>query len=40
VIPYSKGIIEADLKGISPLEIEENENVIAALSELKSHLTN
>jgi CO dehydrogenase maturation factor len=39
VIPYSKGVIEADLKGISPLEVAENQDVISALSDLKAHLT-
>jgi CO dehydrogenase maturation factor len=38
VIPHSKGIIEADLKGISPLEVAENRDAISALSSLKSFL--
>jgi CO dehydrogenase maturation factor len=38
VIPHSKGVIEADLKGISPLDVEENEDVIAQISELKDYL--
>jgi CO dehydrogenase maturation factor len=40
VIPHSKGVVEADLKGISPFEVAENEDVIKALSELKSSLEN
>lgn len=39
VIPYSKGVIEADLKGISPMDLEKTADVIFALSELKEQLT-
>jgi CO dehydrogenase maturation factor len=38
VIPYSKGVIEADLRGISPLDVEENQGMVAALSKLKDYL--
>jgi CO dehydrogenase maturation factor len=38
VIPYSKGVVEADLKGISPLDVKENQDMVAELSKLKDYL--
>jgi CO dehydrogenase maturation factor len=37
-IPHNKGVIEADLKGISPLDHETTSDVISALSDLKEKL--
>ncbi len=38
VIPYNKGVIASDLKGISPLDLEENANVVGAIANLKDFL--
>jgi CO dehydrogenase maturation factor len=38
VIPYSKGIISSDLQGISPLDVEDNKEVIKGISDLKAYL--
>ncbi len=38
VIPYSKGIITSDLQGISPMDVEDNEDVVKGISELKAYL--
>jgi CO dehydrogenase maturation factor len=37
-IPYNKGVISADLKGISPLDLEENADVVGAVNNLKEFL--
>ncbi len=38
VIPYNKGVIASDLEGISPLDIEENVDVVGAITNLKEFL--
>ena len=38
VIPYNKGVISADLQGISPLDLEENADVVGAVNNLKEFL--
>jgi CO dehydrogenase maturation factor len=38
VIPYNKGVIASDLKGLSPLDSEENEDVIKGIENLKAFL--
>jgi CO dehydrogenase maturation factor len=38
VIPYNKGVIETDLMGVSPLDLEENADVMEALAGLKDFL--
>jgi CO dehydrogenase maturation factor len=37
-IPYNKGVISADLQGISPLDLDENADVVDAVNNLKSFL--
>ncbi len=37
-IPYNKGVISADLKGISPMDLEENADVVEAVNSLKEFL--
>lgn len=37
-IPYNKGVISADLKGISPLDLDENADVVDAVTNLKDFL--
>jgi CO dehydrogenase maturation factor len=39
IIPYNKGVISADLKGISPMDLEENADVADAVNDLKDFLT-
>ncbi|UCG71074.1 MAG: AAA family ATPase [Thermoplasmata archaeon] len=38
VIPYNKGVIETDLMGVSPLDLEENADVMEAVWDLKEFL--
>lgn len=38
VIPYSKGVISSDLQGISPLDVEDNTEVLKGISDLKAYL--
>jgi len=38
VIPYSKGVLAADLEGVSPLDVEGNFEVIDAIKNLKDFL--
>ncbi len=38
VIPYNKGIVTADLQGISPLDLEESVDVLDAVRNLKEFL--
>jgi CO dehydrogenase maturation factor len=38
VIPYNKGVISSDLQGISPLDVENNAEVVNGISDLKAHL--
>ncbi|MCQ5376245.1 MAG: AAA family ATPase [Methanomassiliicoccales archaeon] len=37
-IPFNRMLIEADLKGISPLDVEGTEDVVSAVQELKKEL--
>jgi CO dehydrogenase maturation factor len=38
VIPYNKGVIVADMEGISPMDLEENGDVVEAVVGLKESL--
>ncbi len=37
-IPYNRRLVEADLKGVSPLDLEGTEDVVAAVRDLKDSL--
>jgi CO dehydrogenase maturation factor len=38
VIPYNKGVIVADMEGISPMDLKENGDVVEAVVDLKESL--
>ncbi|UCF08374.1 MAG: AAA family ATPase [Thermoplasmata archaeon] len=39
VLPYNKGVVTSDLEGISPLDREENRDVVSGVEELKNYLS-
>jgi CO dehydrogenase maturation factor len=40
IIPYSMAMVEADLRGISPMDVEGGEEVVQAVDRIREHLEN